>query len=473
MLTSFSSSTNVFKNIAYLFFFPMKPLLFRLPFGRKSIRPPEEPQALEPTQSIFPNEIWRQIIGYTVRGTGAKYVDLEDPFVQPWMMEEYPEIDPGLLNDRRSLSQVCASWRNIVEEISAEYLVIYTGQQLRSIVKIFEKSKLSMAGEDVKHLGERTLRIDFRILGEYKVSHVIRLLKCTPNLAIYYNKNGPADQPERPAPIEVLKGLADFCGSTLRRLEWASAGEAPRYEDLVQLCNSIPDLVTLRLVAIHSFPRQIGINFPGLTLPKLKTLSLGLIPEIHNPRSNYALTWDPFLHLLSRNNRQLPSLERLDCEIFPLLTPAFFTMYGPKIRHFRTTAWSAENELPTALNFCQNLHTLVIVQGSENMAMPAAHLSIQRICIIPSIDVPVEVPPRVFKHAVLQPLDNLLKVIEVMNTPRLREVRVRNVGSYSTIGQHHTMTFWWIRWNLQRVNFTDKTGQTIGDSNPRAQDDRE
>ncbi|KAF8155796.1 hypothetical protein B0H34DRAFT_509861 [Crassisporium funariophilum] len=413
--------------------------------------------AEQPALPSLPSEIWRRIIAFTVRLSGADVVELDDAFSLPYHNEEYPEIDPGIFQDRRNLQQVCSSWREAVTEMSAEYLVIYTAKDLKALVKQFEAHKSSTLKG--KHLGEWTTRIDFRILGKYSVVNVVRLLRCTPNLLIYNNRNGPLTTPERFTPQDVLKALVACCRHSLRRVEWSGAGEPPRYQDLVALCNALPNLVTLRLTSIFSFPvREDGIP-PLMVLPSLKTLSLAVIPEPDEVRPEYALTWDPLLKYLSVNHMQLPSLERLECDIFPLLTMNFFHMHGHKLRLFRTTAWSAENILPEALPLCPNLHSLVISQGSENLDFPLFHPTLRKICIIPSVEATVGVPQRVFDYAVLSPLDSVLKSVEKMVAPCLVELRIRNMGAFTNIVDYSTwLRFWWRRWNIRGVQFRDKSG---------------
>ncbi|KAG5650578.1 hypothetical protein H0H81_011751 [Sphagnurus paluster] len=423
--------------------------------------PPPKPQGDAPqiitSQAVIPDlpsEVWRKVIGFTVRLAGANSIELDDPFSTPYMNEEYPEVDPGLFEDRTTMSLVCSSWHAVVTEVSVEYLVIYSGKQLKGLVKKFESNKDNAR----KRLGEWTLQIDFKILGKYSVAHIVQLLQCTPNLLIYVNKNGPPT-PERPTPIEVIKGLVSHSSHSLRRVEWSGVGEAPRYQDLVKLCTSLPNLTTLRLVAIFSFPYHWEGVPPPLVMPKLKTLSLTIIPKSTNHRPEYALTWDPFLQYISILPTQLPALERFECDIFPLFTMHFFNMHGSKLRLFRTTAWSAENVLPEALSLCPNLHSLVICQGSKTMALPIFHPTVAKICIIPTVEVHVAVPQKVFDYAVMAPLDDLLKSFERMVAPHLVELRVQNMGAYVTIAEHSTwLRFWWIRWNIQGVEFRDKTG---------------
>jgi len=260
-----------------------------------------------------------------------------------------------------------------------------------------------------------------------------------------------------------MKGLGAICSRSLRRLEWSGAGEGPRYQDLVHLCNTLPYLVTLRLITIYSFPfRTEGVP-PLFTLSNLKTLSLGIIPEPTYPRPEYPVTWDPLVQYLCLHPSQLPCLRHFECDIFPFLSMNFFEIHGKKLRLFRTTAWSAEGFLPEALTLCPNLESLVIVQGSNIVDLPSFHPSIQRICILPTVDVMVSVPRRVFDYAVVAPLDHVLKSIEKMSAPHLVELRVRNTGAYMNLIDYSTwLAFWWRRWNIRGVQFQDKAGRQFG-----------
>jgi len=403
----------------------------------------------------LPSEIWRKVIGYTARLAGANTIELDEAFGPPHWNEEYPEIDLGLFYDRRSLSLVCSSWRDVVTEISAEYIVVYSAKQLKRLIKKLGTEKNSNG----KKLGDWTTRIHFKILGEYNPQTVVRLFRCTPNLLIYTNKNGPADQPVRCTPIEVLKGLIVYCGKTLRRVEWSGPGEPPRFQDLSYFCNNLPNLTTLRLMAIYSYPMPEHGAPPLLRLPTLKTLSLGIIPEPIELQPEYAVTWDPLLRYLSLQPSQLPVLERFDCDLFPTLTMSFFDMHGHKLRVFRTTTCFADAALPEAVAACPNLHHLVISHGAEVVAFPQYHPKLEKICIIPSIEVDVGVPHKIFEHAVMTPLDSMLKAIEVMTAPRLSEVRLRNSGAFvDVINEATWLNYWWRRWNIRGIQFLDKAG---------------
>jgi hypothetical protein len=67
-----------------------------------------------------------------------------------------------------------------------------------------------------------------------------------------------------------------------RRIEWSGPGEAPTYTDLLDISQGVSNLETLRLLCIYSYPTCNDGRLPLLIFPKLKTLSLGLIPEPSN-----------------------------------------------------------------------------------------------------------------------------------------------------------------------------------------------
>ena len=411
-----------------------------------------------PQSPRLPAELCRKVISFTVRLAGATSIERDDPFGPPYSNEEYPEVDFQLFLDRRNLSLVCAAWYEVVTEISAEYIVIYSDKQLKMLVKKLDQTFLS------KKLGERTHRVDFKILKNYNILNAVRLFRCTPNLMVYTNKNGPRNHPIRFTPIEVLKSLIANCKKTLRRVEWSGPGEPPRFQDLCLFCNQLPNLTTLRLMSIFSYPGPTDGAPPLIRLPSLKTLSLGVIPEPPQRRQSYSLTWDPFLRYLCVNSQQLPSLERFDCDLFPQLTMSFFDIHGHKLRMFRTSTCFADVFLPIAVAACPNLLDLVLVHGPELAAFPQYHPKLRRICIHPTIDVDVEVPTKIYDHAVITPLDTILKAIEELMASELVEVRIRNSGAFRNItSQKHWLNTWWRRWNLRRIQFVDKVGGSYQD----------
>lgn len=431
----------------------------RLKWRSPSRRVESTPARSEESSSSIqlPVEIWRKIISFTIRLTGATTIELDDPFGPPHLHEEYPEIDFSLFHDRMSLSLVCSSWREVVTEISTEYIVLYSGQQLKSLVKKYRSCKVP----NTRRLGDRTTRIDFKILTDYNPQDAVNLFRFTPNLMIYTNKNGPSDHPRRCTPIEVLNGLVTYCGHSLRRVEWSGPGESPRLQDFAVFCNSLPNLITLRLMSIYSYPSPRDGAPPLIRLPSLKTLSLGIIPEPPAHREQYSLTWDPFLQYLSVNSQQLPSIERFECDLFPQFTMSFFIAHAHKLRQFRTTTCFADIFLTEAVAACSNLLDLVLVHGPELVAFPQYHPTLRRICILPSIDVEVAVPNKIYEHAIMCPLDAILQTIEQMIAPHLAEVRIRNSGAFvDIVGQAVWLTYWWRRWNLRGIEFTDKAGRS-------------
>jgi len=415
----------------------------------------------KPQSPRLPAELCRKVISFTVGLAGATSLERDEPFGLPYLNEEYPEIDFQLFHDRKSLSLVCAAWYEVVTEISADYIVVYSDTQLKMLLKKLDQCTPSFP---TKKLGERTSRIDFKILNRYNILNVVRLFRHTPNLMIYTNKNGPGNHPIRCTPVEVLTSLIANCGKTLRRVEWSGPGEPPRYQDLCSFCSQLPNLTTLRLMSIFSYPSPIHDAPPLLRLPSLKTLSLGVIPEPPQRRQDYALTWDPFLRYLSIHSRQLPALEHFDCDLFPQLTMSFFDIHGHKLRVLRTSTCYADVYLPQAVAACTSLLDLILVHGPELAAFPQYHPKLQRISIFPAIDVDVEVPMKIYEHAIITPLDTILKAIEDMMAPELVEVRIRNSGAFRNItSQKNWLNSWWRRWNIRRIQFLDKIGEPYQD----------
>ena len=64
---------------------------------------PETITSTDKSEPRLPGELWRKIIGFTIRLAGANAIELEDPFSTPYINEEYPEVDPGLFADRKTI----------------------------------------------------------------------------------------------------------------------------------------------------------------------------------------------------------------------------------------------------------------------------------------------------------------------------------------------------------------------------------
>ncbi|TFK67855.1 hypothetical protein BDN72DRAFT_871195 [Pluteus cervinus] len=348
---------------------------------------------------------------------------------------------------------VCIGWRPYVLEVCAEHLVLHTEMELAITLR-----KLRNKDPKGRPYGERTKRIDFSFLRpRYCIEGVIELFQCTPNLLIYVNANISDPLPEQQTPTEIIQALVKHCGQSLRRAEWAGEGESPAFLDLDILASGAPNLHTLHLRCIYSYARNHDSKHPILAFPNLKTLSLGLIPTCNEALPPRPSTWDLFLALLCLNPIQLPSLERLEVDIFPDLF--FLVTHGSKIRYLRTTSWSFASVLQTALPLCINLDTLVISQTTNKLKFPSSHPSLNRICILPHVEQYVLVPERVFTYAVLEPLDDLFLGLEAMTAPELKEIRIRNIGGFTGILTRKIwLEGWWQRWKEHNVALTDKRG---------------
>jgi hypothetical protein len=116
--------------------------LFLLKFSVTTWQKPSNcgEQSLAATLSIsdqrtlpnLPNEIWRRIIAFTIRLAGSASIELDDPLSLPYQNE----VGLGLFEDRKALRLVCSSWRSVLAEISAKYLIMYSAKELKALVKI-------------------------------------------------------------------------------------------------------------------------------------------------------------------------------------------------------------------------------------------------------------------------------------------------------------------------------------------------
>ncbi|KAJ7269820.1 hypothetical protein C8J57DRAFT_1323596 [Mycena rebaudengoi] len=380
------------------------------------------------TQPVLPQEIWRTILAFTIRLNGRSSFHLGDPFLPPYATESSLEDEVGMREDRASVPLVCRSWASITSEILLDYLRIRSIPQLRAIVAKLESDNRSR--EEGPPFGDWVQRIDFHISEPLTGAPdlIPRLLRRTPNLAIYINKNGSDYLPETQTPSSVLQALAAYCGPSLRRIEWSHVGEAPAWCDLANLCQHTPNLRTIRLTWMFSYKKPF-MNGP-LDLPQLQTLS---------PR---------LLGYLSADSNMLPSLRR-------------FEPTGAKIRLFRTTNWRSPPSLPSTLPLLPNLDSLVLVQSTEYVTLPPFHPTLRRICIVPfTEDYSTMVPPRFFNAAVLGPLEYVLLSIDSTKLCRLEEVRIRNISIFKHLLDEPAWLLKWAkRWRFKGVKFCDMHGQ--------------
>ncbi|KAJ7211288.1 hypothetical protein GGX14DRAFT_624138, partial [Mycena pura] len=406
---------------------------------------------------VLPPEIWCTIIAFVTRLNGRCSTYLEDPFVPPYTTESSSVEDPSMHQDRVSILSVCRAWRAMASSIIFEFLRIRSIPQLRALVNRLEEGY--GRDESISLPGEWVQRIDFKIAEPLTASPdlIPRLLRRTPNLMIYVNQNGSDYRPETQTPSSVMAALAEFCGPSLRRLEWSHVGEAPTWHDLTTVCHHAPNLSTLRLTWIYSYDKPYKAK---LALPFLETLSLGLIPDpidnMHIP-----VSWDPLLEYFSSDPAMLPSLRRFEIDLFPT-SLHFFAVHSLKIRSFRTTNWSAPPILTWVLPLLPNLDTLVLTQSTAYATLPPSHPTLRRICIAPFAEEQTSVvPPRFFSSAVLGPLDRVLLSIDSTHLPRLEEIRIRNIGILKSLaGEPAWLLKWAKRWRFKGgVKFCDVHGR--------------
>ncbi|KAF9051430.1 hypothetical protein BJ165DRAFT_1524372 [Panaeolus papilionaceus] len=481
--------------------------------------PPSYPKASPPHP--LPDELWRSIIGFGVRCRDARSVDLSDPLAQTSYVSPDDELwyeDPGMFSDRKSFRRVCRYWRDLVDEISSEYQVIESNNDLVTLIKLLEGpnakglknkkiSKRIITTLPPKCIGSLIKRIDLSIQHEYEPEYVIRILQHTPNLLIFLNKNGPPTAVRnRRTPVEILEALPNLCPNLLR-LDWASPGEPPRLEDVVDVCNALPLLKTLRLTGIRSYPFPHPDKRPRFVMPNLRTLCLNYFPRPSGDDfvETYSLTWAPFFATITSSVEQLPLLTRFECD--PLCIPLnlspdspisgnpvlkFFKMHGRKLKYLKMAAWEPVHQsrpnralLPELLPHCPNLRKLVLTQRnppSDTLTLPwnapgclLQCLHLEQICVMPPNSLILDGPRHVVEAAIIKPLDALLREIEEsISSPRtigstnqgpllpvskLREIRIHNVGPLQYIMEYPSwLRFWWRRWNIIGHLFSDRSG---------------
>ncbi|TEB34227.1 hypothetical protein FA13DRAFT_1753815 [Coprinellus micaceus] len=367
--------------------------------------------------------------------------------------EEFPEIDAGIFEDRRALARVCSTFRVLVTEVCVEYIVVHRGEELEHVARLLKRSKPNAAG---KRLGEKTTRVDLKIIGPYNPKLIATLLTHTPNLLVFVNHNGRTTGVLGRLPSELLQALITH-GKHIRRLEFDSINEAPSLHDIIDIAESCHSLESLSLRCIHSYPNDPDVieKLPIVNFNALKTLLLNRIsrPAGTARPPDYSTSWDPLPRLLQSEYQAIP----------PARTAAgmgFFHTHGRKFRMLKTTTWSVGSILPEVLEQCNNLDSLVLVQGSAGPPrFPSEVPNIRRICITPYAEETARVPPHIFTSALLEPLDELIAALDGASYGSLSEVRIRNIGAYDGLVEYGLwLDTWWRRFNIRGIRFVDKEG---------------
>lgn len=414
-----------------------------------------------PASPHLPVEVWRRVLLYVVRITGSLATDSADPFINTRTIYHHDEFSPEDRFTLLQLTTVCKSWGEVISELICEYVIINGKEDLGIVVKKFEESKKASKETNGLGVGRWTRRIDFRMHRRdtdlpciQTTAMVIRLLRCTPNLEIYVNSNGRNTQPPGRTHPRVIEALITYCGASLKRVEW-NLSECPSWADLAGLLRGAPNVELLSLITVYGQSIPLPDN-TLITLKNMKCLSLGMP---NNAPPYLPQSWDPLLTCLSFTPEQLPVLERLDVNPFP--TEAFFTTHGSKLRILRTNSADILPYLPFALDLCPNLHSLVIPPNFD-ICISESHPSIERIGIFPVSEGSIEVPERMYEAHIIVPMEECLMLLEGMHLPKLKLVKVRNVGSLENVIDHPLMLqFWWRRWNIRGVKFEDKVGKSF------------
>ena len=250
---------------------------------------------------------------------------------------------------------------------------------------------------------------------------VVRVIRHTPRLAIYRNRNVPvrADEDGRGVntqwtPSRIIEALATHCAESLQCLEWCGT-EFPAWTDLKILLCQTPNL---RALAVQSMPfarRHEAESDKGLrcNLRYLQDLRLGqFIESVSEKESDVVKDWHEILEflLLSPDNHArgdrlpasaepfvhgreftLPALQSLaitpatlslEGTLSPTIEDRFLSLYGPQIRSLRICKVFPGKNVPDSyirggdpaallrrvLEICPQLHTLSI---SPLMLIPA------------------------------------------------------------------------------------------------------
>ncbi|KAF8438992.1 hypothetical protein L210DRAFT_3542937 [Boletus edulis BED1] len=403
----------------------------------------------------LPVEVWRHIFSLLIRVPDAFRSDRLDPFSQSRRADAYWTVAPST---RIAFLLVSKDWYSMVSELIHEHIHLTCSKQVVIFADRLEHSKTN---DGVRALGSLTRRVDVQLhnLHPDDARHLARLLRCTPNLEIFINRNfymslTPSAQTILPAtqtPSEVIQALLMTCARSLHRVEW-TCNESPGWSDLMDLLRELPGLRSLTLTNIYgSLPKKTRQDH--LILPNLRTFIFGDSPSFsHASLGNVPL--NTLLLMLSKSPDQLPCLQRL--EGFSPFSPDFLRIHGHRIRTVRTVAYTPL--LPEIIAECPNLETFVTIfphQQLENFYHP----TLRRIGIFPISEDIVGVPVQIFTAYIMKPLEDLMCQIEESNLPKLRQIRIRNTGTLAGVVEHAVfIQKWRQRWSSRGVRFDDKDG---------------
>ncbi|KAJ2930534.1 hypothetical protein H1R20_g6568, partial [Candolleomyces eurysporus] len=435
---------------------------------------------------MLPIELLKKIIHFTISHHGLDDVPAQanggEFFHQDW------------LRDRRALGQVCSSFRDVVAEITAEYVIITHRRDLEWIVVQFkcsvpgystnEQTQFlieSLGGPPVSsgsNLGHWTKRIDLRIVGGYDHSLIPILLEHTPNLLVFLvqNKGIPNSTliSRGRLPRETLAGLFKF-SKRLECLRLESYNEAPTLRDICDISASLPGLVTLQLTYLYGFSIKTTelMNLAEdqvsshLIFPSLTTLSIGATQQIGpawKAGPEFLPAWDLLLGALSRNSDQLPRLKRIELSFIPFSSAGqnFFNIHASKIRRLTIPTFAClKNNFTNILTLCSQLETVILIHWVHHPApdFPMSHPSLRRICLVAVTNL-AQCPQLVGLHdGVTGSIDELLQHLHRFNGqfPHLHEVWIEDAGIWE--GALDTLkSRWSSSWS---VEIRDREGRPL------------
>ncbi|TDL18784.1 hypothetical protein BD410DRAFT_467733 [Rickenella mellea] len=434
-------------------------------------------------RTILPIEIWRRILSLACRLPGSLSFEAPDPFISGSPLVLTDEEKAENTRHKIDVQLVCRAWRVICLEFSYESLVVCCRKHTLPLLNTLEGSKAE--DPDARGHGWWTREIKFEIGscpdipvtsgGPNMNAIVVRILRCTPNLAIYLNNNGFGKALGKHTHPTIMNALGRHCGLSLRRLEW-SASESPRWDDLEVLLFETPRLRTLSV--LHMIQTPTPHPRKPLTLKYLHSLSLGPFPT---PIGVKIPTWDTvlaaFTQTPSPDELQLPSLTSLSITPINFVIPKssterFFLYYGPHLRTLRTSdltprdlfdsafvaPGSSNPSLRTILNLSPHLRSLVF-NPLQPIAYPTEHACLERVAVYPPSEHPVSVPLRMYASQVQLPLDTLFEQLVGGAFPSLKVVRLRDQGAFGFLGRTtEWLEQWRKQWDEKGIRFENRDG---------------